>query len=68
MSSFAYEIHVAKDRQTFERKVREIVTFILTNSSVVILLVVKVASADLKDDVLLLTFDTIFIYDCRLAS
>ena len=59
---------MAKGRQTFERKVREIVTFILTNSSVVILLVVKVASADLKDDVLLLTFDAIFIYDCRLAS
>ena len=59
---------MAKDEQTFERKVRVIVTFILTNSGVVILLVVKVASAYLKDDVLLLTFDAIYVNDCRLGS
>ena len=45
-----------------------IVTFILTNSGVVILLVVKVASTYLKDDVLLLTLDAIYVYDCRLGG
>ena len=45
-----------------------IVTFILTNSGVVILLVVKVASTYLKDDVLLLTLDAIYIYDCGLGG